>query len=377
VRPHELRYRRYDPLVMYWQGGELVFENYAVRKQVSAAPATCSILDFCGEWRTFQEIASFLGNYSESSVLRNLRELCANGLLQRSDIKADQRIGATKRWAGWNPAAGFFHFSTKDADFAPDPTEAIRRLQQRAKYQPMPQPLKEYRAARRFRLPQVAAHGDFPNVLRERRTWRVFGRESVSLEHMAQTLQLTFGIQGWVEVPGLGRAAMKTSPSGGALHPIEAYVLVQRVAGLPPGIYHYRAEGHELECIGAGIGRRVLQRNLGNQWWFARGAFLVLMTAVVGRMQWKYDYARAYRVLLAEAGHLGQTFCLTATWLGLAPFCTMAYMDTKWEEWLGIDGVMETMVYVLGAGTRPKPEQMRDAHIGLIGKDKAPTARRR
>jgi SagB-type dehydrogenase family enzyme len=199
----------------------------------------------------------------------------------------------------------------------------------------------------------------------------------VSLKHMAQTLQLTFGIQGWVEVPGLGRAAMKTSPSGGALHPIEAYVLVQRVAGLPPGIYHYRAEGHELECIGAGIGRRVLQRNLGNQWWFARGAFLVLMTAVVGRMQWKYDYARAYRVLLAEAGHLGQTFCLTATWLGLAPFCTMAYMDTKWEEWLGIDGVMETMVYVLGAGTRPKPEQMRDAHIGLIGKDKAPTARRR
>ena len=361
--------------MVYWQDGELVFENYALRKQVHAAPTACSILDYCGKWRTFGEIAGFLREYSESSVLRNLQELCANGLLERSDRKGDYRIAAVNRWAGWSPAASFFHFSTKDVEFAPDPMEAIRRLQQRAKYEPMPLPLKEYPAAKRFRLPRVKTHGEFPSVLRERRTWRMYGRESVSLDKMAQTLELTFGIQGWVHLPGLGRAAMKTSPSGGALHPIEAYVLVQRVQGLKPGIYHYRAEGHELEWMREGIARPVLERNLGNQWWFARSAFLVLMTAVVGRMQWKYDYARAYRVLLAEAGHLGQTFCLTATWLGLAPFCTMAQMDTKWEEWLGIDGVVETIVYVLGAGTRP--EQMRDAHIGMIRKGKAPPARRR
>jgi SagB-type dehydrogenase family enzyme len=113
-----------------------------------------------------------------------------------------------------------------------------------------------------------------------------------------------------------------------------------------------------------------LQRNLGNQWWFAKGAFLVLMTAVFGRTRWKYDFPRVYRGILLEAGHLCQTFCLTATWLGLAPFCTIAQTDTQWEKWLGIDGVRESMIYVAGAGTLPA--DMRDAHIGMIGKGTAP-----
>ena len=48
------------------------------------------------------------------------------------------------------------------------------------------------------------------------------------------------------------------------------------------------------------------------------------MTAVIERSRWKYRMARAYRVLLTEAGHLCQVFYLVATALGLAPFCTMA-----------------------------------------------------
>ena len=159
---------------------------------------------------------------------------------------------------------------------------------------------------------------------------------------------------------------MKTSPSGGDLHPIEAYVLVQRVKGLKRGIYHYNAKRHELEWLRKGIARRTLERNLGSQWWFAKGAFLVLMTAVFGRTQWKYNFPRAYRAILLEAGHVCQTFCLTATWLGLAPYCTIAQTDTRWEQWLGIDGVKESIVYVAGAGT--KPADRRDANIITIGK---------
>jgi len=161
---------------------------------------------------------------------------------------------------------------------------------------------------------------------------------------------------------------MKTSPSGGSLHPIEAYVLVQRVSGLRGGFYHYDAGTHRLEWLRSGVTYRTVERHLGNQWWFGRSAFLVLMTAVFGRTQWKYDFSRAYRVVMAETGHLCQTFCLVATWLGLAPFCTMTQTDTKWEKWLGIDGVRESILYVAGAGTKPKASDMRDAHLGVIGK---------
>src|SRR6266566_2232899 len=49
-------------------------------------------------------------------------------------------------------------------------------------------------------------------------------------------------------------------------------------------------------------------------------------------------------------GHLCQTFCLVATWLGLAPFCTAALKDTLIERDLGIDGIRESVLYVAGVG---------------------------
>jgi len=370
ARAGEFRFRRSAPLVLYWLGGELVFENYAVRTRIGASPLACSILHFCNGWKSSREIASFLNEYDPSSVFKSLNQLCENGVLERSDKKRDPRLKAMESWETWNPAAGFFHFSTKDTEFAPDQRDAVEELKRRARHDPMPLPLKAYPKANRTKLPRLPAGGEFPQLLRNRRTWRKFGRDAVPLESLAQTLELTFGIQGWVYLPGLGRAAMKTSPSGGDLHPIEAYVLAQRVRGLKPGLYHYSAGQHELEWLRHGVDRKPLVRSLGHQPWFAHGAFLVLMTAVFGRTQWKYDFARAYRVILAEAGHLCQTFCLTATWLGLAPFCTMAQTDTQWEEWLGIDGASESILYIAGAGTRPA--NSRNAHLGMLRTDTAP-----
>jgi SagB-type dehydrogenase family enzyme len=295
-----------------------------------------------------------------------LERLCANGMLDRFGRKLDPRAKAMREWSAWNPAAGYFHFSTKDTAFAKDQAEAFEHWLRRRNGGAIPRPAKSYPGAQRSKLPSLPASGEFPEVLRQRRTWRKYGEAAVPIESLSKLLKLTFGIQGWVEVPNLGRAAMKTSPSGGDLHPTEAYVMVRRVSGLRAGIYHYHAARHELQWLRSGVSRGTLERNLGGQWWFARAAFLVAMTTVSGRTRWKYDYARAYRALLLEAGHLAQTFCLTATWLGLAPFTTIALKDTKWEEWLGIDGVKESVLYVVGAGTRP--EQLKDAHLGALGR---------
>ena len=77
------------------------------------------------------------------------------------------------------------------------------------------------------------------------------------------------------------------------------------------------------------------------------------MTAVFARTMWKYRRARAYRVVLLETGHLCQTFCLTATRLGLAPFSTAALRDSLIERDLGIDGISESALYVAGVGLLP------------------------
>ena len=81
------------------------------------------------------------------------------------------------------------------------------------------------------------------------------------------------------------------------------------------------------------------------------------MTAVFPRVQWRYPFARAYRTVIAEAGHHCQNVCLVATWLGLAPFCTMALADSRIEKDLGIDGLTESVIYAAGVapGRRTSP----------------------
>jgi SagB-type dehydrogenase family enzyme len=101
------------------------------------------------------------------------------------------------------------------------------------------------------------------------------------------------------------------------------------------------------------------------QRWFSEASAFVLMTAVFTRTQWKYRYPRAYRVVLAETGHLCQTFCLVATWLGLAPFCTMAMADSKIDRDLGIDGATEGVVYVAGVGKRPAGVDWKTASLPI------------
>jgi SagB-type dehydrogenase family enzyme len=353
--------------MLYWKDGKLVFDNFAARTRVVADPVVCSILDFCNGWRSLREIAAQLAQYRQTSVRKTLQQLCQNHLLERSNLKRDPRLEAMEHWSAWNPAAGFFHFSTKDTLFALDQVDAMEKFKAQIQHRPMPLPIKHYPHARKFRLSRHRGDDKFVTVLKNRRTWRKFGLEAVPLEALAHILELTYGIQDWVEVPGLGRAAVKTSPSGGCLHPIEAYVLAQRVEGLKPGFYHYNAATHQLEWLRKGLPTNVIEKNLGHQWWFAKSAFLVVMTAVFGRTLWKYDFPRVYRAILIEAGHLCQTFCLTATWRGLAPFSTIACTDTQWEKWLGIDGVKESVIYVAGAGMRPKGD-VQDAHIGLIAK---------
>jgi nitroreductase len=66
--------------------------------------------------------------------------------------------------------------------------------------------------------------------------------------------------------------------------------------------------------------------------------------------------ARAYRAILLEAGHLGQTFHLVATALGLGPFTSIAFHDSRLESLLGVDGIDEAALYLAAAGV-PDPTE--------------------
>lgn len=347
------RYRRSPHLMVYWDGDQLVLHNYATGSRVVGSPLVVRIMSSLTDWRTFSSIAGQyqeFGSFLMQQMLDRLEQLT---LVQRSDRARPRTEPALATWKEWAPEAAFFHLSTKDVAFD-EPAASEEALSKKVKVEPCPSRLKRFRGATPVTLPPLEPRGELSATLLARRTWRRFGPQAVQSTDLSTLLGLTWGVQKWAKVDGQGTVALKTAPSGGARHNLEAYALVVRAEGIEPGLYHYDANAHALQ---------VLRRNRGvpadiasyipKQPWYDGAAILVLMTAVFGRAQWRYTYPRAYRSVLLEAGHFCQNFCLVATSLGLAPFCTAALADSLIERDLGIDGVTESVIYACGVGSRP------------------------
>lgn len=339
-------------MVSYWSGKDLVIYNYATRIRAGASPVVCEILHFFDRWRAARELFAVKAHVSRHALQKVLSLLVKRSLLQRDDRSVVESERAMESWADWNPAAGFFHSSTKDLRYGD--LDTIERLaREKARVSPMPDSVKRYDHARVSRLPPIQTNGEFADVLLARRTWRQFAGLPVNLSAFSTLLGLTAGVRSWLPASNRQHVALKTSPSGGARHPIELYALVLQVSGLRRGLYHYACDRHALELIESRVNPRSVERYLPMQWWYKGASAVVFFAAVFPREQWRYSHARAYRAVLIEAGHLCQTFCLTATWLGLAPFCSMALADSEIENDLKLDGITESVLYAAGVGTRP------------------------
>jgi SagB-type dehydrogenase family enzyme len=160
-------------------------------------------------------------------------------------------------------------------------------------------------------------------------------------------------------------------------HPIELYVVVREVRGLRAGLYHYAADQHALERLPFRTPEKRVRAYLPRSGYFARASAVVLLTAVFERQLWRYPYSRAYRAALVEVGHICQTFCLTATSLGLAPFSVMGLADSVIEHDLGIDGITETVLYVAGVGRPPAGTEWAPLPRGKLSVRDNPRLRRR
>lgn len=317
-----------------------------------ARPIVCEILDFFDGWRTAEELTTLRPGLREAELPQLLALLAERSLLHRSDDPATPSEYAMDGWTDWNPAAGFFHGATRNLEYG-DLRTIDRLSREKARTVPMPDSLKAYPGAAVQALPRVPAEGELARTLLRRRTWRRFAKRPVGVAAFSALLALTAGVQAWLQDRHGGRVALKTSPSGGARHALELYTVVLNVEGLARGLYHYACDRHALHLIDRSVPARAVERYLPTQYWFNGASALVFFAAVYSRVQWRYTHARAYRAPLIEAGHLCQTFCLTATSLGLAPFSSMALADSRIEEDFGLDGIREAVLYAAGVGMPP------------------------
>jgi SagB-type dehydrogenase family enzyme len=186
-------------------------------------------------------------------------------------------------------------------------------------------------------------------VLRSRRSRRAYGGGALSVGELATLLDAAYGVTG--AIAGTAQE-LRSAPSGGALYPLELYVVVQRVEGVDRGLYHYDPLRRGLERLGetgpdAASGDLTPYPEL-----LAECAAFVVVTAVLWRSRFKYGQ-RAYRFALLEAGHVGQSFLLAAEALGLAATPVGGFYDTRVDESLGIDGLTEVSLYLLPVSRRP------------------------
>jgi putative peptide maturation dehydrogenase len=270
------------------------------------------------------------------------------------------------RW--WGPAALGQVFGRWDGvDVAATEREEGRRSARQlvdAHGPPPPEVLELGAADARIALP-AAARTPLGALLQARLTCRNFDADAaLSLAGVSAVLQRVFGALATLELAPGATVLKKTSPSGGGLHPIEAFVLAQRVEGLAPGLYHYHCLAHALEPMGTlspPAAAAAAHELVAGQPWFATAPVLVLMAARFPRSHWKYPHhAKAWKVVQLDAGHLSQTLYLSATEGGLGAFVTAAINDGCAERLFGLDGLDIAPVAVSGFGPRATGRPVRE-----------------
>lgn len=342
-------------LLISWKGRRLSVKNLESGRGVLGTPALVELLDRFGEPSPASEVASGLEGYDGRSVAAAIRRLRGLGFL----LPAAQAARRTTHIDAWkqNLASVNYHLASRDFRYFKSQAATNSYLRARLSSERQPPKFKRYQRAASRRLSRAPLSSDaaaLRRILEARRTVREFARSAVPFEALSEIVRGTWGKTGHLEAGVLGRLTTKTSPSAGARHPIECYVLAWNVAGLRPGLYHYDVRGDELRRLRSGDLRTEAVEAASGQKYVARAAFLCIMTAVFGRTLWKYATENAYRVVWLDAGHLAQTFCLLATSLGLGPFTTAAIQDSYIEKLLGLDGIKEFPVYLCGAGVPAK-----------------------
>ncbi len=166
--------------------------------------------------------------------------------------------------------------------------------------------------------PSLEGANSLEKVLQRRRSVRAYRGAAVTVVELGQLL---WAAQGVNSVDGL-----RTTPSAGALYPLELYVATGKVEDLVPAIYHYRPPAHELDKISDGDVRKTLGRASLDQMWLAEAAAVVAITAAYRRTTRKYG-ERGIRYADIEAGHAAQNLFLQAEALGLGTVVVGAFDD--------------------------------------------------
>jgi SagB-type dehydrogenase family enzyme len=186
-------------------------------------------------------------------------------------------------------------------------------------------------------------------LLLRRGSCRRFQPRSLPLADLGALLANGYGITRISDLPGIPQLLLRAVPSAGGLYPLEIYVMVQDIEGLPNGLHHYNLREHTLEAVNVGAPWTGLRECLLTYEFLPGANAVFFLAAVFERTQKKYG-PRGYRYILLEAGHMAQNLCLTAAERGLGSLCMGGFVDSRINRFLGLEPRREAVVYAVAVG---------------------------
>jgi SagB-type dehydrogenase family enzyme len=212
-----------------------------------------------------------------------------------------------------------------------------------------PPPFKKYPDAQKITLPRIAwqlSEARIQPLLQQRRSLRRYSAEPLEILDLAFLLWACQGVTAQV-----GKQSLRTSPSAGALYPIETYLSIQNVVDLNPGLYHFDPQSFQLECIDKGFQPNKFASACLDQSFVSSASFCFIWTAVAGRSVYKYG-ERGMRYVFLDAAHICQNVLLGAEAIRCGACPVAAFYDDELCTLLGIDGVEEIPVYAASVGLK-------------------------
>jgi SagB-type dehydrogenase family enzyme len=205
-----------------------------------------------------------------------------------------------------------------------------------------------------IQLPQPRLKSDvsIEEAFSRRRSVRDYKDESITLNEVSQLLWAAYGItQKAVNGPASLRGGFRTSPSAGALYPLEFYLVAGKVEGLKPGVYKYDSEKHELRMVLEGDKRKNVFNASLSQEMFLYAPATIVITANFSGTTGKYGKRGREHYVWLDAGHSAQNICLQCVSLGLSTCTAGAFSDEEISRVLNLP-IEEEPIYLMPVGKK-------------------------
>ncbi|MCL2294845.1 MAG: SagB/ThcOx family dehydrogenase [Spirochaetes bacterium] len=196
--------------------------------------------------------------------------------------------------------------------------------------------------------PKIKGTVSVEEALQNRRSHRRFQDSALSAAQLSQILWAAYGITApRPDHPGL-RGGLRTTPSAGALFPLEIYVVIGNVAGIEPGVFRYDSERHKIVRTIAGDVRAELTAAALGQRMIMEAPITLVYTAVFSRMIARYG-ERGRKYTYMEVGHSAQNVYLQAEAMGLGTCAIGAFTDAQVSRILRLPAE-EAPLYMMPVG---------------------------